>query len=905
MKSRRDLASVADFRRELLLAAPSVAPFRHVATSYDNAAEYFSAMADNVKAELTAAFAQGIRGVGPLLTFRGDLDVWVLEGGGNEPCRSLKSSIIQDIATKEVFWVSSSKSVDMNTDGEAVPSQHFTLDGFDSDGKKETLTKQSRKVRVTMFAADYAARYLAARIGANDTVNPDLMTMVLSPGSARTGSYALAAAGVSAQLNESQRNAVLGLQRRLEVIHGPPGTGKSTTIFGLLQSRVPSGRTSCVSCVTNQALEAVSCKLQHSHEELPFVVLGTLENLGEVASRFRLEEQAMHEKSVIEAQSAWVELRNAIAEAEKERLSQCSTVHEQLWARKLKELKAQKDTRQNDLETAIEKAKNHIVQRTRVFLCTIASLYRISSLQKDYVDFFPGAPHTIVIDEAAATPESYVPQVLHTRAENLVLLGDHLQLPPLVITQDLADLDRKQGNRSLMERALDRMPQHWLHQLTEQYRMPQGLCKLVSDLFYEGRLVTGPSRALGSLSSASAPLRWLVVEQRETTVGTSKVNIAEAALIVEWLDREVPLAKVRGETVKCITFYKSQRNLLRACFDQDPEIAAMVVSVDASQGSESNHILVSTVRSNDKADVGFCADPRRLCVALSRAKSTLTVIGDPRCMSFGKWQKVHEAAEKIHAPVMPETVAKVERKFGEMRVKPCRYFQLGRCTQGADCTYSHEFKPGDKNVSAQIHVNLKPCQFYAQGCCTQGAKCTYSHDFKPGNKKVAAQIRVKAEPCQFYAQGRCTQGAGCTYSHDFKPGDKKVAAQIRVKAEPCQFYAQGRCTQGAGCTYSHDFKPGDKKVAAQIRVKAEPCQFYAQGRCTQGAGCTYSHDFKPGDKKVAAQIRVNAELCQFFARGKCTKGSSCTFSHDSGLTPKSGKRKLVNDATQRQHKRRP
>merc|ERR1712059_35827 len=128
-------------------------------------------------------------------------------------------------------------------------------------------------------------------------------------------------------------------------------------------------------------------------------------------------------------------------------------------------------------------------------------------------------------------------------------------------------------------------------------------------------------------------MKWLVVSQPEETVGTSKVNLTEAAIIVNWLSQHAPLAQSRGETIKCITFYELQRDLVKGCFAEDPETAAMVVSVDASQGSEADHILLSTVRSNSKRDVGFCADQRRLCVGLSRAKSTLTVVGDPHCMS--------------------------------------------------------------------------------------------------------------------------------------------------------------------------------------------------------------------------------------------------------------------------------
>jgi len=733
---------------------------------------------------------------------------------------------------------------------------------------------------LAVFAADYAARYGAAQRADDGTVVADLLKMVLWPGKkpGRCGSFARSGSGASLQLNESQRSAVEGLRHRLEVIHGPPGTGKSTTILGLLQARVPSCRTACVTCVTNQALEAVSGKLERTCVELPFVVLGSLENLGVVSRQFLLEEQVSRADSVIEASQALKEIRRAVEEAQRCFDEAVDERSQQRWKKKLKDLQAQGEICSTDLDTISEREANRIVSVTKVFLCTTASLHRISMLQDEYQEHFPGSPHTVILDEAGATPESYIPQVLHTGVENLVLLGDHKQLPPLVITMDLRDVERKNVNQSLMERSLKDMPSEWVHQLTEQYRMPPTLCQLVSSLFYEHRLLTAVSRA--SAPQADPVIQWLMVQQPEVPVGNSKVNLSEAAIIVDWLREVLPQAKIRGETVKCITFYKLQRDLVRACFTESKDVAEIVVSVDASQGSEADHILLSTVRSNPEGDVGFCADPRRLCVALSRARKTLTIVGDLQCMSSGRWGKVAQAACEKPTQVGVATMAEVKIAFESMQranTQPCRFFLAGHCSS-AKCPYVHDSAPGSEALQA-LRETAKPCTFFAQRRCTKGSACPFSHDFDIDDPRVKADLRESQssrDPCQYHALGKCTKGTACPFSHYFRPGDRKITAQIRQTAEPCQFYARGRCAEGNACTFSHDFRPGDRQITAQIRQTAEPCQFHARGRCSKGNACTFSHGpngqggmGSKGSKKGCADIRVPEAAS---SKGKTSKG---------------------------------
>ena len=93
-----------------------------------------------------------------------------------------------------------------------------------------------------------------------------------------------------------------------------------------------------------------------------------------------------------------------------------------------------------------------------------------------------------ILDEAGATAETYIPLVLQTKIENLVLLGDQRQLRPLVIAPDSENIDEKQVNRSLLERCVACKSGSTM--LREQYRMPKKLCDVVSRLFYESKLIT-------------------------------------------------------------------------------------------------------------------------------------------------------------------------------------------------------------------------------------------------------------------------------------------------------------------------------------------------------------------------------------------------------------------------------
>jgi len=295
----------------------------------------------------------------------------------------------------------------------------------------------------------------------------------------------------------------------------------------------------------------------------------------------------------------------------------------------------------------------------------------------------------------------------------LVLLGDHLQLQPLVLAKNFREPEEKRVSRSLMERTLD--AGHTACMLKTQYRMFEGLCAIVSSLFYHSELVTAPEKSaqdkeeegsgLGGGSGQTfkrgaqvevcwedgewypavvkrphpqggcfvdwegetlyIPGEWIRRPQRstkavfadartrlrwfdcsvatETAVGTSYVNTLEVAMIRELLHTD-PVLSETPQRVKVITLYKPQVQLMqKTCADivqRRPNVE--FVTVDACQGTEAPHIVLSTVRSC-RGRIGFASNPRRLNVAISRAIKSLTLVGSAHALSGDKnWAKVHQ-----------------------------------------------------------------------------------------------------------------------------------------------------------------------------------------------------------------------------------------------------------------------
>ncbi|KAI0838658.1 P-loop containing nucleoside triphosphate hydrolase protein [Hypoxylon sp. FL0890] len=248
----------------------------------------------------------------------------------------------------------------------------------------------------------------------------------------------------------------------------------------------------------------------------------------------------------------------------------------------------------------------------------------------------------VLIDEStqSAEPECMIPLVLGCK--QAVLVGDHKQLGPVIMNKKAA----KAGlNQSLFER-LVRLGFTPIR-LNIQYRMHPCLSEFPSNMFYEGSLqngVSAPNRIRKDVDFpwpvAEMPMMfWSNLGNEEISAsGTSFLNRTEASNVEKIVTRFFK-AGVRPSDIGVITPYEGQRSYIvttmqnTGTFKKESYKEVEVASVDAFQGREKDFIVLSCVRSNDNQGIGFLSDPRRLNVALTRAKFGLVIIGNPKVLS--------------------------------------------------------------------------------------------------------------------------------------------------------------------------------------------------------------------------------------------------------------------------------
>jgi regulator of nonsense transcripts 1 len=267
--------------------------------------------------------------------------------------------------------------------------------------------------------------------------------------------------------------------------------------------------------------------------------------------------------------------------------------------------------------------RDDILDRAQVLCCTcIGSGHTLLDGKR-----FP----QVLIDEAtqATEPAALVPLIRGAR--QVVLVGDHRQLPPTVISYRAENGGLR---RSLFERMVEMGIEPYL--LTKQYRMHPAISKFPNDQFYNSQLEDGVSAANRTAPAGllwpdwENPVAFLPVKGGEVVSpdGTSRENPTEVAWIIRILDDFLDAGELEKGDIGVITPYAGQvraiRHSMREALD-DIEVR----SVDGYQGREKEVIIFSCVRSNDDGNIGFLSDPRRLNVALTRAKRGLIVIGDP------------------------------------------------------------------------------------------------------------------------------------------------------------------------------------------------------------------------------------------------------------------------------------
>ena len=423
---------------------------------------------------------------------------------------------------------------------------------------------------------------------------------------------------MSERMNVSQRDAIVHAlsANDLAIIHGPPGTGKTTTVVEVIRQLVARGERVLACAPSNTAVDNLLERLLASGE--PAVRLGHPARVSEDLREHSLD-------ALVEQHEVMVLVKQMMREAEQierkaEKYTRARPAPGQRWQQRQEARELRKQAR------LLEKqAVSHILKDARVVCAT-------TTLDDSVLDDLRF--DVLVIDEACQSvePGCWVPL---RRADRVILAGDHLQLPPTILSIPAA----KQGFAiSLMERLVDHYGDLVTRQLTVQYRMNEAIMGFSSQQFYENSLIADDavrSHVLSDLPRIKSdrvddvPVTFIDTagtgwnEEIEPD-GLSKRNPLEGELVLKQVNALCD-AGLSPSDIAVIAPYAAQVRWLRqnAVYDQ-----LEIDTVDGFQGREKEAVVISLVRSNSTGEIGFLADARRMNVALTRAKRKLVVIGD-------------------------------------------------------------------------------------------------------------------------------------------------------------------------------------------------------------------------------------------------------------------------------------
>ena len=424
------------------------------------------------------------------------------------------------------------------------------------------------------------------------------------------------------QLNEIQSQAVTtAMTNRLTLIQGPPGTGKTYTAVHILQGWVKNSSAPIL------AVAESNVAVDNMLEGLLSLGINAVRLGQPVKVRESLRE------STIDAKMQNHRLRRD--------LDVILELNEDL-ARRIPGMKGKdKGLAHRDLKNGWKDARR-IEQQMKDDILDKADVICATCIGSGHIVLDGRRFPRVLIDEAtqATEPATLVPIVRGCR--QLVLVGDHKQLPPTVISTRAEEMGLK---KSLFERLIELGVNSTM--LLEQYRMHPCIAEFPSRQSYDGLLkngVTSENRIAPTgiiWPDFDNPVAFLPVEGGEivSADGHSKANPTEAGWVLRIVDSLLAGEDISPDDIGVITPYNGQVRAIHDLMESSGGLenngkwnGIEVRSVDGYQGREKEVIVFSAVRSNPEGNVGFLNDSRRLNVALTRAKRGLIVIGDPKTL---------------------------------------------------------------------------------------------------------------------------------------------------------------------------------------------------------------------------------------------------------------------------------
>ena len=424
-------------------------------------------------------------------------------------------------------------------------------------------------------------------------------------------------------LNTTQESAVNKVlcAKEVAIVHGPPGTGKTTTLVEAIYETLHREPQVLVCAQSNAAVDWISEKLMERGLQVLRIGNPTRVNDRLLSSTY-------------------------------ERRFEAHTLYSELWSirKELRLLASQKRRNKYEERESLRSRMGRLRDRATALEVQInADLFDsahviASTLVSSNHPILKGRRFgTLFIDEAAQALEAAC-WIAIRKADHVILAGDHCQLPPTIKSIDAA---RGGLAQTLMERIVALKPEV-VSLLKIQYRMHEAIMHFSSQWFYKGLLEAAPKVRHRGILEWDTPITWIDttdMQFKEESVGQNfgRINKEEANFLLQELERYI--ARIGGERIKeeridigIISPYKAQVQYLRnrikasAYFRPYRELLS-VNTVDGFQGQERDVIFISLVRANERGQIGFLNDLRRMNVAITRARMKLVILGEARTLT--------------------------------------------------------------------------------------------------------------------------------------------------------------------------------------------------------------------------------------------------------------------------------